>query len=90
MKPLLLALAKALLQMALDRATRAALPKIFERVDQQLPPLLNEKAPPIAVELLVYEAVTTITGKRPQVGQVDAVLQLYNPLQNAIALRKRP
>ena len=89
MKTLLIRLAKLLLKAAMDAALRKALPKIYERLDADMPQLLAMKPVPTVVESVVGQAISASTGKRASESQIEAVLGLYDPLQAALRnLRK--
>ena len=84
MRPLLLRLAKLFLQLAIDRALEKGLPKVFERVDAELPLLLANNAPPLKVTGLVASAIADATGRRATGDQIKAVLGLYSPVAAAV------
>lgn len=84
MRTLLTHIANVLLKMALERSIRAALPRIFNALDRQIP-LLVEEGKPQAVTAAVADAIRTGTGGkvRPQQNQIDAILGLYSPVAAA-------
>lgn len=90
MKSFLIRLAKVLLKLAMDEAMRNALPKIYERLDADLPQVLSMKPAPIVVESVVAQAIASATNNRATATQIDAVLGLYDPLRAALRnLKKR-
>lgn len=84
MHPLLLRLAKALLGLAIDHALEKSLPKVFRRIDAELPVLLANEAPPVKVTGLIASAIADATGKKATKQQVEAVIGLYNPVAAAV------
>lgn len=89
MKALLIHLAKMLLKAALDAAVRKALPKIYERLDADLPQVLSMNPAPIVVESVVAQSITAATKKRATEAQIEAVLGLYDPIKAALRNVKR-
>lgn len=84
MHPLLLRLAKALLRLAIDQALEKSLPKVFDRIDAEMPVLLANQAPPVKVTGLIASAIADATGKRATKAQLEAVIGLYNPVAAAV------
>ena len=89
MKQLLIHLAKMLLKAALDAAVRKALPKIYERLDADLPQVLSMNPAPIVVESVVAQSIAAATKKRATESQIEAVLGLYDPIKAALRNVKR-
>jgi hypothetical protein len=89
MKPLLIRFAKLLLKAAMDAALRKALPKIYERLDADMPQLLAMQPVPTVVESVVGQAISASTGHRATETQIEAVLGLYDPVRAAIRNLKR-
>jgi len=89
MKTLLIRLAKALLKAAMDEALRRALPKVYERLDADLPQVLSMKPAPMVVESVVAQAIASATDHRATETQIEAVLGLYDPLRAALRNFKR-
>jgi hypothetical protein len=84
MKELLIKIAKWLLKAAMDKALRENLPKVFTKVDEQMPALLEHGAPPEVVAHAISSAIGEATGKPALKTQIDAVIGLYNPITAAI------
>lgn len=84
MQTLLLRLAKALLRMAIDQALEKSLPKVFGRIDAEMPVLLANQAPPLKVTGLIASAISDATGQKASKAQVEAVIGLYNPVAAAV------
>ena len=90
MKALLIRVAKVLLKLAMDQALRKALPKIYERLDADLPQVLSVNPAPIVVESVVAQAIASATKHRATDAQIQAVVGLYDPIQAAIRnIKKR-
>jgi hypothetical protein len=84
-----LEIGRALLKLAVDRALRKELPKIFARLDLELPFLLINKARPLDVQAVVTDAIEEKLGGIATATQVSAVLGLYDPVKAAIRNLKR-
>jgi hypothetical protein len=84
-----LEIGRALLKLAVDRALRQELPKIFARLDMELPFLLINKAKPLEVQAVVTDAIEEKLGGIATATQVSAVLGLYDPVKAAIRNLKR-
>jgi hypothetical protein len=89
MKHLLIELAKLLLKMAMDKALRKALPKVYAQLDTDLPQVLAMKPAPIVVESVVAQSIAQATGNRASVSQIEAVIGLYDPMRAALRNLKR-
>jgi hypothetical protein len=89
MKFLLIELAKLLLKAAMDKALRKALPKVYARLDSDLPQVLSMNPAPIVVESVVAQSIAQATGDRATVDQIQAVIGLYDPIQAALRNLKR-
>jgi hypothetical protein len=76
--------ARYLLQLAIDRALRQVLPMVFERIDQELPVLLNNHGTPAQVTGLFASAIADHTGSKATAEQVQAIVALYNPIAAAV------
>lgn len=83
MKTLLLALSRVLLQAALDAALRRALPRVFQRLDSEIPLLLTHLAPPSKVRGTIASAIGDALGRRATPPEIDAVIALYDPIKGA-------
>ncbi len=84
-----LLLSQRLLVFAMDAALRRALPRVFGRLDTELPMLLSNRVPPAVVKGTIASAISDVLGKRATSSQVQAVASLYDPIRNAAALLKR-
>jgi hypothetical protein len=89
MKHLLIELAKLLLKMAMDKALRKALPRVYAQLDADLPQVLAMKPAPIVVESVVAQSIAQATGNRASVSQIEAVIGLYDPMRAALRNLKR-
>jgi len=88
MKKLLIKAAKWLLKAAMDKALRDNLPKVFAKVDREVPTLLTAGASPELITQSISTAISEATGKPPLKDQIDAVVGLYSPITAAIKLFK--
>jgi hypothetical protein len=79
-----LELGRTLLKLAVDRALRKELPKIFARLDMELPFMLINKAQPLAVQAVVTDAIEEKIGHTATATQISAVLSLYDPVKAAL------
>lgn len=84
LKPLLIAAAKWLLAAALDKAVRDNLPKVYGKINQDVPKLLEHGAGPEAVTSAISTAISEATGKPALKDQIDAVVGLYSPIKAAV------
>ena len=89
MKFVLIELAKLLLKMAMDKALRKALPKVYAQLDSDLPQVLSMNPVPIVVESVVAQSIAQATGDRATVDQIQAVIGLYDPIKAALRNLKR-
>jgi hypothetical protein len=89
MKFLLIELAKLLLKMAMDKALRKALPKVYALLDVDLPQVLSMKPAPMVVESVVAQSIAQATGDRATATQIEAVIGLYDPVKAALRNLKR-
>lgn len=89
MKFLLIELAKLLLKMAMDKALRKALPKVYAELDSDLPQVLSLKPAPVVVESVVAQSIAQATGSRASESQIQAVIGLYDPMKAALRNLKR-
>lgn len=83
MKLLLVDIARVLLRLALDRAIREALPRIYRALDLKMPDLLVT-AKPQRIYNEISATITAITGKPAATSQVEAVIGLYSPVAGAL------
>jgi hypothetical protein len=83
MKLFLVELGRAMMRLALDRAVREGLPRIYKRLDVELPNLLLTGTPE-QVKSEIAGAITATTHKIPEKSQVEAVIGLYSPVSAAI------
>lgn len=89
MKAFLVRLAKVLLKLAMDEALRRSLPKVYARLDEDLPQVLSLKPAPVVVESVVAQAIAAATDHRATETQIQAVLGLYDPMRAALRNLKR-
>ena len=90
MKPLLIRTAKLLLRLAMDRALVQALPKVYERLDADLPQVLSVNPAPIVVESVIAQSIAAATKRRATDAQIAAVVGLYDPIAAALRnIKKR-
>ena len=89
LRTIALDLGRALLKLAVDRALRKELPKIFATVDLELPYRLASRAKPLEVQAVVTDAIEAQLGGIATATQVSAVLSLYDPVKAAIRNLKR-
>lgn len=89
MKALLIRVAKVLLKLAMDHTLRQVLPKVYQRLDEDLPQVLSMKPAPVVVESVVAQAISAATDKRATVDQIQAVIGLYDPIRSALRNVKR-
>jgi hypothetical protein len=83
MKLFLVELGRALMRLALDRAVREGLPRIYKRLDVELPNILLNGTPE-QVKSEITGAIAATTHKIPEKSQVEAVIGLYSPVSAAI------
>jgi hypothetical protein len=88
MKTLLVELGRVLLRLALDRAVREALPRIYNRLDVKMPELLST-ATPTQVKREIADTIVATTGKTAAPSQIEAVIGLYSPVAGAIRAFKK-
>ena len=88
MKTLFVELGRVLLRLALDRAVREALPRIYNRLDVKMPELLST-ATPLQVKQEIADAIGATTGKTAAPSQIEAVIGLYSPVAGAIRAFKK-
>lgn len=89
MKNLLVQLAKALLKLALDRAVREALPKIYEKLDISVPIAIVNGAPPAVIESEITHLAKKFTKNTVPDSTIEALALLYNPVKNAVRTQRR-
>jgi hypothetical protein len=88
MKLFLVELGRILMRLALDRAVREALPRIYRRLDLEMPQLLTHGTP----DQVKSEIATVITQESSRIttpSQIEAVIGLYSPAAGAIRAFKR-
>jgi hypothetical protein len=88
MKTLFVELGRVLLRLALDRAVREALPRIYNRLDVKMPELLST-ATPLQVKREIADTIVATTGKPAAASQIEAVIGLYSPVAGAIRAFKK-
>ena len=85
----LMALADVLTKMALERGVKAALPKIFDVIDERLPVAVSEHLGGGVVGGLIAGAISDAIGRPAKPADVDAVVKLYDPRQAAAKQARR-
>lgn len=91
MRPLLLNLSRLLLKSALDAALRQALPRVFQRLDREIPLLLTHLAPPRKIQGTIASAISDVLGRQATSPEIEAVIALYDPVKGAAnRLQQRP
>lgn len=83
MKLLLVELGRTLLRLALDRAVREALPRIYRRLDVAMPELLSN-ASPTQLKSEIEAVITKEAHKSVAPSQIEAVIGLYSPVAGAV------
>lgn len=84
MRALMLRLARLCLRLAVDQSLDRSLPRVFRRIDGELPLLMANQAPPMKVVGLIGSAIADATGRRATSQQIKAVIELYNPVAAAL------
>ena len=84
-----LEIGRALLKLAVDRALRKELPKIFAKLDMELPFMLINHAKPLEVQAVVTDVIEEKLGRTATATQIQTVLGLYDPVKAAIRNLKR-
>ena len=79
-----LELGRVMLRLAVDPALRRVLPRIFARLDTNLPFMLMSNANPLKVQAIVTEVIEEKLGRTATATQVAAVLGLYDPVKAAL------
>ena len=88
-RPIVGLLAGWLATRAIDRALRAVLPQVLERVDRELPVLMRGEVPPAMVEGAIGSAIADALGRPARTDQIDAVARIFNPVAAAVAQQLR-
>lgn len=88
MKALLVELGRILMRLALDRAVREALPRIYRRLDLEMPQLLSHGTPD-QVKSEIASVISRESNQLPNPSQIEAVIGLYSPVAGAIRAFKR-
>lgn len=89
MKALLIRVAKMLLRLAMDQALVKVLPKVYERLDADLPQVLSVNPAPVVVESVIAQSIASATKRRATESQIAAVVGLYDPIAAALRNLKR-
>lgn len=82
LRPYLIRAAKLLLRLALDQAVAKALPKIYAKLDQDMPTMLSSYGPKTMANQIQSIAMEA-AGKRVGSTQLEAIAGLYSPLAAA-------
>lgn len=88
-RPVVGLLAGWLADRAIDRALRAVLPQVLERVDREMPILMRGGVPPATVEGAIGSAIADALGRPAKTEQIDAVARIFNPVAAAVAQQLR-
>ena len=86
---LLMSLADVLTKMALEKAVKAALPVIFDQIDDRLPVAVSEHLGGGVVGGLISSAISEAINRPAKPEEVDAVVRLYDPRKAAAKQAKR-
>lgn len=89
MKSFLVGLAKILLRLALDRAIREALPRIYEKLDISVPIAIVNGAPPAVVESEISYLAKKFSKGNVSDSTIEALALLYNPIKNAVRTQRK-
>jgi hypothetical protein len=76
-------LIKPLAMAVVSRPLKRALPAVFERLDNDMPELL-QKADPEVMTAHIASTIAKATGKPATANQIDQVVTLYSPIKAAI------
>lgn len=82
-RTLVLAAAKALLNLALDKTLKAALPRIYRRLDTELPFWINQPTAARGVEDAIAQATSDALSRSPAPYELSLVRLLYDPVAAA-------
>ncbi len=83
-------LAKTILLSLLDKSIKAALPKIYEKLDVTIPVALFNGASPRIIKSEIEHVVMKTTGRPANEDVIDLIAALYNPLKNAERIQRQP
>ena len=89
MSYLFTSLADVLVKMALDRGVKAALPVIFDQVDDRLPAAVSEHLGSGVVGGLIAGAISDAIGRPARPSEIDTIVRLYDPRQAATKQARR-
>jgi hypothetical protein len=76
-------LIKPLAMAVVDRPLKRALPAVFERLDNDMPELL-QKADPEVMTAQIASAIAKATGAPATARQIEQVVELYSPIKAAV------
>jgi uncharacterized membrane protein YeaQ/YmgE (transglycosylase-associated protein family) len=88
-RPIVGLLAGWLADRAIDRALRAVLPQVLERLDREVPVLLRGEVPPATVQGVIGSAIADALGRPARADQIDAVARIFNPVAAALSAQLR-
>jgi hypothetical protein len=89
-KTILLELGRALLKLALDRTLREALPKVYSRLDAEMPLLLPQATPTQMAGEIASAIGDATDGKvKATTTQIAAVISLYDPIKAVVRNLKK-
>jgi hypothetical protein len=83
-------LGRIFLKLALDKAVRVALPKIYEKLDLEMPQLLENASPTQMTDAVSTAIAVATEGKVAVTGtQIQAVVGLYSPIAATVRTFKK-
>ena len=86
---LLTNIASTLAKMALEQGVRAALPVIFDQIDDRLPAAVSEHLGSGVVGGLIAGAISDAIGRPARPSEIDTIVRLYDPRQAATKQARR-
>lgn len=89
MKKLFVRLAKILLRLALDKAIRQVLPKIYENLDISVPIAIVNGASPTVIQSEISYLAKKFSKEEVSDTAVEALALLYNPIKNAVRTQRK-
>ena len=86
---LLTNIASTLAKMALEQGVRAALPVIFDQIDNKLPLTISQQLGGDAISGLIGSAISDAVRRPAKTEEIDAVVALYDPRKAAAKRAKK-
>ena len=90
MQAFLVGFPKILLRLALDKAVKEALPRIYEKLDISVPIAIVNGAPPAVVESEFSYLAAKFNKGQVSDSTIEALALLYNPIKNAVRTQRKP